>query len=117
MPSERNQTKKKKYVLYEYTYIKFQNTQIKPQCPKALTRKVVTQGMEGGCGKHREILPRGNGYVHYLDHGDGFPLGVYRCQNASDCCFKYVQLIVGQLYFHESCKRNGNTCSFWKLVV
>lgn len=42
-------------------------------------RRDVEGGVEG-----REEEPRSDGYVHYLDCGDGF-VDIFICQNTSDC--------------------------------
>lgn len=40
-------------------------------------------------------------YVHYLEYGDSF-LGIYTSQKLLIIHLKYVQFIVGQLYFNKS---------------
>ena len=43
-----------------------------------------TEVIEVGIKKGQEEISRGDGYVHYLDYSDGFPV-VYICQKLSDC--------------------------------
>lgn len=41
------------------------------------------EGQERGITKKQEEILRSDGYIHYLDCGDGF-IGIYRCQNVSN---------------------------------
>lgn len=50
--------------------------------------------------EHEETLG-GDGYVHYLDYGDGFT-GGYVCQIYQIKHFKYVQFILCPLYLNKA---------------
>lgn len=87
-------------------------------------KRQVDQRFPGdrGTGAEREGITKGHketletdGYAHYLNCGDGFR-SVYICQNYQIIHFKYIQLIVYQLYLNTfnkciiNIKHTQNVC-------
>lgn len=76
---ERSQTPPKKYILYDFLYIKLKKMQTNLLWLKQVSDCLCISGVRE---EHKETYGE-DGYIHH--HGYDYFMGAYICQNLFDC--------------------------------